>query len=284
MSTILTIAGLTLKELSRRRVVMAGLVLTAIVLTLAAWGFASLPRVPCGRNPCPEIQILSAAAVLLIMMMFMISFVIALGAAFLAAPAIASDIESGIALAMLPRPIRRRDVLVGKWLALAGVIILYTLAVGGILVAIVKYFTGYMPPGPLMAVAYIAAEGLMLLTLALLGSTRLGPMACGIMAVVLFGVTWMMGVAGAIGVAFQNQAVTNVGVIASLILPTDGLWRAAAYHLSPAILLATAAQTGVNGNPFIVAAPPTPAYHIWAALWIMAALALAIYSFEHRDL
>ena len=135
-----------------------------------------------------------------------------------------------------------------------------------------------------LKIHFVAAVAVLLLTLALLGSTRLGPMACGIMAVVLFGVTWMMGVAGAIGVAFQNQAVTNVGVIASLILPTDGLWRAAAYHLSPAILLATAAQTGVNGNPFIVAAPPTPAYHIWAALWIMAALALAIYSFEHRDL
>lgn len=284
MTTVLTIAGLTFKELARRRVVLAALVLTVLVLALAAWGFASLPSASCGRNPCSELQIRSAASILLIMMMFMISFVIALGAAFLAAPAIAGDIESGIALSMLPRPIRRRDVLLGKWLALAGVISLYTVAVGGALMAIVSFFTGYQPPAPLLALAYVAAEGVTLLTLALLGSTRLGPMACGIMAVVLFGVTWMTGVAGAIGMAFQNQAITNVGVIASLILPTDGLWRAAAYYLSPTFLLATAAQTGVNGNPFIVGAPPTPAYHVWAAVWVAAVLALAAYSFERRDL
>ncbi len=284
MSTALTIARLTFKELSRRRVIIAGLVLTVIVLALAAWGFASLPRASCGRNPCSEFQIRSAASILLIMMMFMISFVIALGAAFLAAPAIAGDIESGIALSMLPRPIRRRDVLLGKWLALAGVITLYTLVVGGILMAIVSLAAGYQPPAPLLALAYVAAEGVMLLTLALLGSTRLGPMACGIMAVVLFGVAWMMGVAGAVGMIFQNQAITNIGVIASLILPTDGLWRAAAYHLSPTFLLATAAQVGVSGNPFIVVAPPTPAYHLWAVLWLVAILALAAYSFERRDL
>lgn len=282
--TVVIIARLTLKELSRRRVVLAGLLLTLLVLALAAWGFDALPKVSCGRNPCSELQIRSISAVLLIMVMFMLSFVIALGSAFLAAPAIAGDIESGIALAMLPRPIRRRDVLLGKWLALTAVISLYTLTVGTLLMVIVRFFTGYQPPSPALALVYVAAEGVALLTLALLGSTRLGPMACGIMAVVLFGITWITGVAGSIGLVFENQAITNVGVIASLILPTDGLWRAAAYHLSPTILLATAAGAGAAGNPFIVAAPPTPAYNVWAVAWILAILALAAYSLERRDL
>jgi ABC-type transport system involved in multi-copper enzyme maturation permease subunit len=283
---ILIIARLTLYELLRRRVILAGLVLTLIILLLTTWGFQSLPNVQCGRFPCTELQVRGAASVLLILVMFMFSFIIALGAAFIAAPAIASDVESGIALAMLPRPIRRRDVVLGKWLALAGAIVLYTVGLCAYEIAIVNYFIGYQPPDPTRAIAFVAAEGVALLTLALLGSTRLGPMASGIIAVVLFGVNWVAGIVGSIGVAFENQTATNVGVIASLILPTDGLWRGALYNLQPALLTAAAAQAvRLSGpNPFFVGAPPTTPYLVWAALWIVALLGLAVYSFERREL
>ena len=50
--------------------------------------------------------------------MFGLSLIAALGTAFLAGPTLAGEIESGIALAVLARPVRRSAVLVGKWLGL----------------------------------------------------------------------------------------------------------------------------------------------------------------------
>ena len=220
------------------------------------------------------------------MLMFMFSFIIALGAAFLAAPAIASDIDSGIVLAMLPRPIRRLDVVVGKWLALAALIAAYTLIVCAVVFAITRTFVDYLPPNPLFAALFIAWEGVALLTFALACSTRFGPIACGIIGVVLFGLAWTLGVAQQIGLVFENQTIVNIGVISSLILPTDGLWRGALYALEPAALLAAGGATARAqvGNPFMIGGPPTTAFLIWAVLWVVAVLALAVYSFQRRDL
>ncbi|MFN8474109.1 MAG: ABC transporter permease subunit [Anaerolineae bacterium] len=283
---VLIIAQLTLREMLRRRVVLAAFVLTLLVFGLTAWGFHKLPELPCGGQPCSTTVLRTIASVFTILLMFMFSFIIALGAAFLAAPAVAGDVDSGIALAMLPRPIRRRDVVVGKWLALSALIVAYTLVVCGVEFAITHFTLDYLPPNPALAMFFIAWEGIALLTLALAGSTRLGPIACGIIAVVLFGVAWVLGVAQQIGLVFENQTIVNIGTVSTLILPTDGLWRAALYALEPAVLLAAGGATARAevGNPFMVGGPPTTAFLVWAVLWIAAVLALAVYSFQRRDL
>lgn len=283
---VLTIAQLTLREMLRRRVVLAAFALTLLVFALTAWGFQKLPDLPCGGQPCSPTVLRTVAAVFTILLMFMFSFIIALGAAFLAAPAICSDIDSGIVLAMLPRPIRRLDVVVGKWLALAALIAVYTLIVCAVEFGITHIFLDYLPPNPPLAALFIAWEGIVLLTFALAASTRLGPIACGIIGVVLFGVAWVLGVAQQIGLVFENQTVVNIGAIASLILPTDGLWRGALYALEPAALLAAGGATARAqvGNPFMIGGPPTTPFLIWAALWVVAVLGLAVYSFQRRDL
>ncbi|MBI3942502.1 MAG: ABC transporter permease subunit [Chloroflexi bacterium] len=283
---LLIISKLTLVEMGRRRVFLAVAILTLLIILFTGWGFQRLLTLPCGNRPCSQTTLLAISSTLTIMIMFMFSFIITLGAAFLAAPAIATDIESGIALSMLPRPVRRSDILLGKWLALAGLIVFYTVAVGVLEFAVIRLFTGYVPPQPVKSIIYMAAEGVTLLTLALLGSTRLGPLTSGISAVLVFGITWMAGVAESVGLAINNTAITNVGVIISLIVPSDGLWRGAMFHLEPAIILATAtafASQGI-GNPFVAASPPTPAYIIWAVLWVVLMLGLAAYSFQKRDL
>jgi len=46
------------------------------------------------------------------------SLVAALGSGCLAGPTVAGELESGAALAVLGRPVRRSSVLLGKWLGL----------------------------------------------------------------------------------------------------------------------------------------------------------------------
>ena len=126
MIQVLTIARLTILEASRRKLLLALGVLTLAVIMLTSWGFSRLPTM---NNVTPA-EVRLAASQLTILMAFMFSGVLALGSTLVAAPSIASDIESGIALAILPRPIRRSQLLMGKWLGLAFLVTLYAAGSG----------------------------------------------------------------------------------------------------------------------------------------------------------
>ena len=70
-----------------------------------------------------ELEIQVGVSQVLILVAFMFSFVLAMTAAFLGAPAIAADLESGVAHAMLARPIRRADLVVGRWIGLVAIVV-----------------------------------------------------------------------------------------------------------------------------------------------------------------
>jgi hypothetical protein len=143
-----------------------------------------------------------------------------------------------------------------------------------------------MPPHPVLAILFVVAESLIVLTLALAASTRLPAMTGGIVVVVLFGVTWMGGIAGAVGSSFHSRPIENIGTVTSLIFPTDGLWRAAIYQLEPAASIIAAANGGrsASANPFLVTTGPSPAYVVWAIGWLVAVLVIAVWSFGRREL
>lgn len=284
---ILVITRLTLREALRRRVLqaLAGLSLVAVVLT--AWGYAQLAGLPSGgRGPLPPDQLQLIASQLLILVMFMFSFVLALFAVFAAAPSLAGELESGEALAVLARPIPRRTVLLGKWLGLGTVIVVYSVGACALEFAAVRLTTGFLPPYPFAAALYLAGEGLVLLSLAMLLSTRMSAVAAGIVAVLCFGLAWIAGVVGGIAIAFGDPLLGQAGTVARLILPTDGLWRGAIYSLEPtAVLIAgSAAGPQIAAFPFFAPGPPPLAYLGWCVAWTAAVLALAAVSFGRRDL
>ena len=78
----------------------------------------------------------------------MFSGVLALSAVVVASPAISSELESGVALSMLARPVSRYQVVLGKWLGLAALIVVYVAATTALELLVVDLTTGYVPPGP----------------------------------------------------------------------------------------------------------------------------------------
>jgi ABC-type transport system involved in multi-copper enzyme maturation permease subunit len=285
MRSIWSFAALTLREAARRRFLLALAILTLIGIAAIAFGFSRLPLLQCRGAPCPEPQIRLAISQVLILVMFMFHSVFALGSVFIAAPAIISEIESGVLLALLPRPISRAEVVLGRWLGLAILIALYASATVAVLLLAVRWIVDYVPPDPLRVAAYLVGSSIVLMTLALLLSTRVAPMTGGIVALVLFGLAWIGGIAQGIGLAFGNEALASIGTITSLILPTDGLWRGAIYHLEPAAILAAVSQmNAASGNPFLAAAPPPVSYLVWCVCWVGALVGISILSLERRDL
>ena len=153
--TVLIVARLTVQEAARRRVLWAIFALTAALLALSAWGFSRLgaefDTLTSGEARLVSSQVLN-------LVMFGLSMIAALGTAFLAGPTMAGEIESGISLAVLARPVRRSAVLVGKWLGLVAFGAGFVTVAGLGQFLIVRVTVDYWPPHPVAGLALLAGQ------------------------------------------------------------------------------------------------------------------------------
>src|SRR5439155_26610934 len=117
---------------------------------------------------------------------------------------VASRLQTGTILALAARPIRRWQIIAGKWLALALLMGLYVAAVSSGVLLLTRWSTGYEPPSAAPALALIFLEALVLLSLSLLGSTFLSTLTNGALAFMLYGIAWVGGLVEAIGSIFGN--------------------------------------------------------------------------------
>jgi len=283
---MVVIARLTVRELVRRRVVWVLAALSIVSVTLVGWGLERLVAL-AREDGVDELQIRIGVSQVLILIAFMFSFVLAMTAAFIGAPAVGGDLESGIALAILARPIRRAEVLLGRWLGCSVVVVAYTVLSGLLAIAAALLVSGYGPPEPFLAVAFLSGQALVLLSLTLALGSVLPSIAAGAIAVVGFGLGWMAGVMAGISTALGIELLGRVAEVSRWLLPSDGLWRGVIYGLEPPLVLLLAAGEApdlANANPFYAAAPPPPAFVIWSVVWVGVVLGVAAWWFERRDL
>ena len=220
MRAILVIARLTVQEASRRRLLLALVILTLLVVGFSGWGFNKITTVTRSDGTLlPAAQVTLISSQLLIVVTFMYSGVLALSAAVVAGPLISSEVESGLLLSMLARPMRRSEVVIGKWLGLAALVAIYAAGSAFLEIVAVDWATGYVPPHPIELVLFVGSEGLALLSLGLLLSTRLSGITGGVIALVAWLMAWIGGVVGDIGAGLQNEAVESVGTVSHLIPP-----------------------------------------------------------------
>lgn len=282
---MIEIVALTLKELVRRRFVAGAIAATAVLVGLTGWGFVYLTHFHTRRGaPVTHVEVLTMTAVLLILVAYLFSFLLAMAAVFIAAPSLANEIESGVLLPVLTRPIARGAILAGKGIALGAVIALYAILTGACEFTAVRAATGYLPPHPAQALGYLALSGVVMVALALLLSTRMAALGASIVAVVAFIIVRLGGIAQSIGTHYGNETILHAGTISQLLLPSDAMWQAALYRLEPASMIAALGNASVWPGPFFVTASPPLAMLVWTLLWLAAVTALAARSFALRDL
>jgi len=271
---VLVIARLTVQEASRRKLLLALVILTLIVVGISAWGFYKITTVtgPNGKPPSHE-EVIIVSSQLLIFVTFVYSGVLALSAAVVAGPLISNEVESGLILSILARPVRRSEIVIGKWLGLALLVTIYAVGSAALEMIAVDWATTYLPPHPVELIVYLL-------------STRLSGITGGVIALVAWLMAWIGGIVGDIGTGLQNEAVQDVGIVSRLILPTDGLWRGAINAMEPDIVLAQLRGAGAfaRANPFAALDPPPIAFLLWVAVWFSVILVLSIWSFRTREI
>jgi len=283
---VLVIASLTLREIARRRILWVLLGLSIASVVLVGWGVDRLVTFARAED-VDELQVRIGVSQVLILIAFMFSFVLAMSAAFLAAPAIASDVETGTVSAMLARPLRRAELVVGRWLGLALIVAGYAALSGLLAIVVVGLVSGHTPPSPGVAIAFLAFQSVAVLTLALALGTRLPSIAAGAITVVLFGLGWFAGVLSSVAVVFGAAPLGALGDTVRILIPTDGLWRGVIYGLEPPlVILATAGRNAqaMRANPFFAGEPPPAAFVAWSAAWVLLVLLAGIALFRRREL
>lgn len=282
---VLVVAQLTLREIARRKILWVLGLLSVSSVALVGWGVDRMVAEARGVD-VNAYQLEVAVSQVLILIAFMFSFVLAMSAAFLAAPAIASDVETGTVLAMLARPMSRADLVVGRWLGLSVVVAGYAVLSGLLAVGVVRLVSGYAPPSTAVALAFLAFQAVTVMTVALTLGTRLPGIAAGAVTVVLFGLAWFMGVLVALAGAFGVEALAGAGEALRMAFPTDGLWRGVIYGLEPSQVVVLTQMGGMvaASNPFFADQPPPTPYIVWCAVWIALVLGAGAWLFRRREL
>ncbi|MBX3029353.1 MAG: ABC transporter permease [Chloroflexi bacterium] len=283
---ILVITELTLREVLRRRLLWVLLGLSAVSVLFVGWVVTQLVA-QARDSGMDEARVMLGVSQVLVIIAFMFSFVLAMSGAFLAAPAVASDVESGVALAMLARPISRADLVLGRWLGLSLVTGGYAVVSAALAIGVVALVSGYVPPDPVTAIACLVGQSIATLTLALALGTRLPSMSAGAIAVVAFGGAWLGGFLGSVAGLLRAQAIVPTLDIVRFLFPTDLLWRGVIHGLEPPIiqLLARGVDRGSYAyDPFVALTPvPTEAV-LWSIAWIVLVLAGGVLAFRRREL
>ena len=119
---------------------------------------------------------------------------------------------------------------------------------------------------------------LLLLNVTLLGGTRLSTLANGVLAFSAYGVAFIGGWIEQIGAFLGNQTTVVIGILSSLLMPSEALWKRAAFEMRSLVVDA------VGFSPFTSAVSvPSPLMILYAALYAGAALVLAMWRFSRRD-
>lgn len=279
----LIIARFTVQEAISRRLVLAAFVLSSIFVALYALGFAFLYS---KVNPSPTqsvtVALAMAGTILTVLGLYAVHFLSSFLALFLTVAAISSEIDSGTLHAVLARPIRRADVVVGRWLAYTGLIGLYVVLMAGSILFLARWISGYEAFDAIRTIGLMALGATLLLTVSLFGSAIFSTLANGVIAFTLFGLAWLGGIIEFAGGLAQNDAMVNLGIAISLIVPSDGLWKAASFYAQSPLFLAL--NSGRGGVPFVASDPPAIPFVIWGLLYPLVVLLLAIRAFSRRDL
>lgn len=282
MST-LVIARLTFAEAARRRILLAALILGVIFLIIYGLGFhfimADIERTTRGPS---LVQLNEIRNFLMMAGMYVVNFLTIMMTVLTSVDTLSGEIASGTIHTMVSKPIHRWEILLGKWLGFAGMVSLYLLLMAGGVVGLVFALSGYAAPHPLSGMALMWLNALLLLSVSLMGGTMFSTLANGVLVFGLYGIAFIGGWIEQIGTFLQNQAASktavNIGVITSLILPSEALWRRAASELQSPLVAA------LGFSPFSSTSVPSNAMIVYAVIYLLVVIVAAIRLFNTRDL
>jgi ABC-type transport system involved in multi-copper enzyme maturation permease subunit len=269
--------GVTFREAARKKILWIGLLVGIAVLTLFGIGMHfqikdfNTRAVP----PFLRYQIMSG---IFQVGFYAVDFLAVVMTVLTSVDTISGEINSGTIQAIATKPISRWQVLIGKWIGFISMAGAYLTLMFGGLVGVGYWIALLVPQNPIRGASLIFLECILVLTVTFLFGTWFSSLATGVLVLGLHGLAFIGGWIEQIGGFAHSPRLVTLGIVSSLIMPSESMWRRAIFEM----------QSPISGSlpfgPFSNASAPSVAMIVYALAYTLVTLALAIHHFNQRDL
>lgn len=270
-------AGITFREAARKKILWTALV--AGIGFLALFGAALHFQIEDFRShltaPFIQYQILSA---MLMVGLYVVDLLAVVMTILTSVDTLAGEISSGTIHAIATKPLPRWQIFAGKWIGFAGMIAAFVALVFGGTILIAYLMGGVAPEHGLVGGMLVLLECLLALAVTFLFGTWFSTLSNGVIVIGLHGLAFMGGWLEQMSGFTESARLVAVGVTTSLIMPSESVWRRAAFRM----------QTPLAGSlpfsPFANVSIPSTTMIGYAVFYMAAALVIGLWHFQIRDL
>jgi ABC-type transport system involved in multi-copper enzyme maturation permease subunit len=277
MRAIWTIAGITLREAARRKILWTALIAAALLLAIFAVAL-KLQVMEFQTRPMSPFVRYQVESGMLMIGLYTCDLLAVVMTILTSIDTIAGEISSGTVQAIATKPIARWQLVTAKFLGFVGMIIAYVAITFAGTIAVAYSVTGVAPEHPLRGATLIALECVVALSVTFALGTWFSTLTNGVLALGLQGVAFMGGWLEQVSGFSQSAHIVTVGVVSSLIMPGESLWRRAAYEMQ------TPLAGSLSFSPFANVSIPSMAAVGYAVVYLVVVLAVAVIHFQQRDL
>jgi Cu-processing system permease protein len=271
-------AGVTFREAARKKLLWTALLAGAAFLVLFSTGLHfQVKALAHATLPSPIIrqQLISA---LMQVGFYSVDLLAVIMTILTSVDTLSGEIASGTIQGIATKPIARWQILLGKWMGFAGMIAAYIAVMFGGVMLMGWWIAAQSPRHALRGSSLIFLECLLLLTITFCSGTRFSTLTNGVIALGLHGIAFIGGWLEQIGAAANVPRLVTIGIVSSLVMPSEALWRRASFEMQP--LFSRVLQL----TPFANASAPSGAMIVYAVAYLVIAMSLALYYFHQRDL
>ena len=277
MRAIWTIAGITLREAARRKILWTALIAAALLLAIFAVAL-KLQVMEFQTRPMSPFVRYQVESGMLMIGLYTCDLLAVVMTILTSIDTIAGEISSGTVQAIATKPIARWQLVTAKFLGFVGMIIAYVAITFAGTIAVAYSVTGVAPEHPLRGATLIALECVVALSVTFALGTWFSTLTNGVLALGLQGVAFMGGWLEQVSGFSQSAHIVTVGVVSSLIMPGESLWRRAAYEMQ------TPLAGSLSFSPFANVSIPSMTAVGYAVVYLLVVLAVAVIHFQQRDL
>ena len=277
MNPLWVIASITFREAARKKILWTALIvgLGFLIVFSAGLHYQMVDFRAGNTPPFLRYQILSA---MLMVGLYTVDLLAVVMTILTSVDTISGEIASGTIQAIATKPVARWQVLLGKWAGFVAMLAIYVALMFGGTLGVGYWIAGVVLQNPFSGALLVYLECLLALTATFLMGTWFSTLTNGVIVLGLHGLAFLGGWLEQMSGFAQGSGLVTLGVVSSLIMPSEAIWRRAAFLMQPPLAGA------LPFTPFANISVPSATMVGYAGFYLLAILAFAIYHFERRDL
>jgi Cu-processing system permease protein len=277
MNGIWIMAGITFREAARRKILWTAMIAGALLLAIFAVALHLQVDEFNSRAMSPFLRYQVESGMLMVGL-YTVDLLAVVMTILTSIDTLAGEISSGTIHAIATKPVSRWQILIGKFSGFIAMIAAYVVVLFVGTVAVSYWTVGVVPQHAVRGVLLIILECAVALSVTFLLGTWFSTLTNGVLVLGLQGLAFMGGWLEQVSGFSQSAHIVMLGVVTSLIMPSESLWRRAAFEMQ------TPLAASLSFSPFANVSIPSGTAVIYAGVFLVVMLAVAIYHFQHRDL